>query len=561
MHFSEEGDFLITRKNHAAYPPERLLKDIRDEFQPGEKRLIVAALLDGLETDLQTPVGAYDHFDWVYLDSVSGARIYRQSVVFLLVTAVKELYPEAEVIVRFTANKGLYCDINGLSPITPDIVRDIAARMNRIVAEDRPIVKKHLPREEAVALFKQSRQIAKANLIAAIPQDTVSIYYCGTAYDYLYSAMLDTTGVLGEFILEPCDVGVLLRTVEHGAIPARVEQPKFHQILTESKRWAAILHCDYLPDLNRYVRQGKAGDIVRVSEALHEKKIAEIADEIKNTIEERRVVLIAGPSSAGKTSFAQRLKVQLRVNGLEPLSISLDNYFVDREKTPLTPEGKYNYEALNALDLPLFNRHLLELLAGREVLLPRYDFITGKQTLDASAPVSIASAQPIILEGIHALNEALTSSVPRGQKFKIYISALTQLNMDSHNRIHTTDARLLRRLVRDFKYRGAKALRTLRMWPIVRQGEEMNIFPFQEDADAVFNSALIYELAVLKKHAIPLLADIEATEPEYASAQELLTFLTYFDSIEEEEIIPNNSILREFVGESCFFDSEGELNT
>lgn len=552
---------MITRENHASYPPDRLLTDIRDEFQPGEKRLIVAAVLDGLETDLQTPVGTYDHFDWVYLDSVSGARIYRQSVVFLLVTAVKELYPEAEVIVRFTANKGLYCDINGFTAITPSIVSKIGERMKSIVAEDRPIIKRHLPREEAVALFKQSRQIAKANLIAAIPQETVSIYYCGIAYDYLYSAMLDTTGVLGEFILEPCDAGVLLRTVEHGVIPVRIKQPKFHQILTESKRWAAILHCDYLPDLNRYVRQGKSGEIVRVSEALHEKKIAEIADEIKKHIQERRIILIAGPSSSGKTSFAQRLKVQLRVNGLEPVSISLDNYFVDRERTPLTPDGKYNYEALDALDLPLFNRHLLELLAGHEILLPRYDFITGKQELNASEPVSIDPVQPIILEGIHALNETLTAAVPRGQKFKIYISALTQLNMDAHNRIHTTDARLLRRLVRDFKYRGAKALRTLRIWPIVRQGEETNIFPFQEDADAVFNSALIYELAVLKKHAIPLLADVEAKEPEYTSAQELLTFLTYFDSIDEEDIIPNNSILREFIGSSCFFDRAGDLKT
>ena len=552
---------MITRENHASYPPDRLLTDIRDEFQPGEKRLIVAAVLDGLETDLQTPVGTYDHFDWVYLDSVSGARIYRQSVVFLLVTAVKELYPEAEVIVRFTANKGLYCDINGFTAITPSIVSKIGERMKSIVAEDRPIIKRHLPREEAVALFKQSRQIAKANLIAAIPQETVSIYYCGIAYDYLYSAMLDTTGVLGEFILEPCDAGVLLRTVEHGVIPVRIEQPKFHQILTESKRWAAILHCDYLPDLNRYVRQGRSGEIVRVSEALHEKKIAEIADEIKKHIQERRIVLIAGPSSSGKTSFAQRLKVQLRVNGLEPVSISLDNYFVDRERTPLTPDGKYNYEALDALDLPLFNRHLLELLAGHEILLPRYDFITGKQELNASEPVSIDPVQPIILEGIHALNETLTAAVPRGQKFKIYISALTQLNMDAHNRIHPTDARLLRRLVRDFKYRGAKALRTLRIWPIVRQGEETNIFPFQEDADAVFNSALIYELAVLKKHAIPLLADVEALESEYTSAQELLTFLTYFDSIDEEDIIPNNSILREFIGSSCFFDRAGDLKT
>mgnify|MGYP000845121710 FL=1 len=552
---------MITRQKHASYPPERSLQEIRDEFQPQSKRLIVAALLDGLETDLQTPVGNYRRLDWVYLDSTSGERIYRQSVVFLLVTAVQELYPEAEVIVRFTANKGLYCDISGIAAITEEIVAAIEKKMRAIIKENRPIVKKHLPREEAVTLFKQSRQIAKANLIAAIPQATVSIYYCGAAYDYLYSALLDSTGALGEFALDRCDAGVLLRTVEKGKIPERVDQPKFHQILNESKQWAAILRCDYLPDLNRYIRQGKAGDIVRVSEALHEKKIAEIADEIKESIRERRVILIAGPSASGKTSFAQRLKVQLRVNGLDPLSISLDNYFVDRDKTPLTPDGKYNYEALNALDLPLFNRHLLDLLAGREIMLPHYDFVSGRQELDVIGPVSITPTQPVILEGIHGLNEKLTASLPRRQKFKIYVSALTQLNMDLHNRIHTTDARLLRRLVRDFKYRAAHALRTLRIWPVVRQGEEQNIFPFQEDADAVFNSALIYELAVLKKHAIPLLEDVSAAEPEYAPAQELLTFLTYFDSIDDEEIIPNNSILREFIGQSCFFDGEGELKT
>lgn len=550
---------MITRKNHAHYPADMLLQKIRDEFQPRSERLIVAALLNGVETDLQTPVGDYEHFDWIYLDSESGARIYRQSVVFLLVVAVNELYPQAEVIVRFTANKGLYCDISGDISVTPEIVKNIEMRMREIIKENRPIEKKRLPKDEVIALFKQSRQIAKVNLIASIPRDEVSIYYCGDTYDYLYSALLDSTAGLGQFEMDFFDSGILLRTVEPLGIPKRVNQPKFHQILSESKQWATILHCNYLPDLNRYIRMGKVEDIIRISEALHEKKIAEIADEIKENINQRRIILIAGPSSSGKTSFAQRLKVQLRVNGLEPLSISLDNYFVNRTDTPLTVDGKYNYEALEALDLPLFNQQLLELLSGTEIMLPHYDFVTGEQRREAIGPVSLPLGQPIIFEGIHGLNEKLTASVPRSEKFKVYVSALAQLNMDSHNRIHTTDSRLIRRLVRDFKYRGAKALRTLRIWPLVRNGEDKNIFPFQEDADAVFNSALIYELAVLKKYAIPLLQEISVKDEEYAKAQELLSFLAYFNSIEDDESIPNNSILREFIGGSCFFDLKGEL--
>ena len=269
--------------------------------------------------------------------------------------------------------------------------------------------------------------------------------------------------------------------------------------------------------------------------------------------------MIAGPSSSGKTSFAQRLKVQLRVNGLTPVSISLDDYFVNRKETPLTPEGAYDYESLRALNVELFNEHLVALMQGKEVALPRYDFVTGEREDGARPNFSIAPEQPIIVEGIHGLNEELTHAVPRDEKFKIYVSALTQLNIDMHNRIPTTDARFVRRLVRDYQFRASSAIKTLRQWRDVRKGEEKNIFPYQEDADAVFNSALIYELAVLKKYAVPLLSAVAPHEAGYADAQNILRFLTQFGSIEDESDIPNNSILREFIGKSCFFTSTGDL--
>ena len=550
---------LLTRENHPVYDAKVMLKEVAREMQPRYSSRIVAAKLDNVLRDLQTPVGNYSTIDFTDLASEDGCRIYRRSVIFLLVTAVAELYPEAEVIVRFSANKGLYCDIRMDGGLDGMVVRTIENRMRTIIQENRPIVKRSLHREEAVRLFKESKQIAKVNLISALQQEYVSIYYCGGVYDYLYGAMLTETGELGKFALDYYSPGVLLRTPEQGEeIPAFIEQPKLLHILGEAKRWANILHCDYIPDLNRYNHLGRSGELIRVSEALHEKKIAEIADFITRSIKHTRVVLIAGPSSSGKTSFAQRLKIQLRVNGLNPISLSLDDYYRNREDTPRNERGEYDFEALEALDVPLFNDQLVKLLAGEAVVPPRYNFTSGEREWDGNLPVSINPSQPIIIEGIHGLNEKLTVAVPRSQKYKIYVSALTQLNIDGHNRIPTTDARLIRRLVRDYQFRSSSALKTLQQWPDVRAGEEKNIFPFQEDADAVFNSALIYELAVLKKYAEPLLRQVPVDAAEYCRAQRLLEFCVYFDDIVDEDDIPNNSILREFIGHSCFFTSSGE---
>ena len=536
-------------------PAEMTLLELAQEVQKKGEPLIVAARVDNVLRDLQTPVGDFHTIELVDTRSEFGRRIYRRSVVFLLIMAVRELYSETEVVVQFTAHKGLYCAIQSPFDVTESVVRELEQRMREIVAENRLIVKKRLQREEVVQLFKKSEQIEKANLVMSLETEKASLYYCGEFYDYLFGPMVSATGVLDKFALDAMPGGVLLRTPEPSApeiVPAFKEQPKFGSILMEAERWASVLHCDYVSDLNRYIRRGEVADIIHVSEALHEKKIAEIADHIASNIKELRLILIAGPSSSGKTSFAQRLRIQLRVNGIEPVSISLDDYFRNWEDTPRTKDGAYDFENIGALDVELFNDHLVRLLNGEEVILPHYNFLTGKREV-GSEHLSIAPTSPLIVEGIHGLNEALTASVPRGKKFKIYISALTQLNIDAHNRIPTTDARLLRRMVRDYQFRGAYALKTLRQWPDVRAGEEKNIFPFQEEADAMFNSALIYELAVLKRYAVPLLEMVPRDVPEYTKANRLLDFCRCFSDITEEYDIPNNSLLREFIGKSIFF--------
>ena len=536
-------------------PAEMTLLELAQEVQKKGEPLIVAARVDNVLRDLQTPVGDFHTIELVDTRSEFGRRIYRRSVVFLLIMAVRELYSETEVVVQFTAHKGLYCAIQSPFDVTESVVLELEQRMREIVAENRPIVKKRLQREEVVELFKKSEQIEKANLVMSLETEKASLYYCGEFYDYLFGPMVSATGVLHKFALDAMPGGVLLRTPEPSApeiVPAFKEQPKFGSILMEAERWASVLHCDYVSDLNRYIRRGEVADIIHVSEALHEKKIAEIADHIASSIKELRLILIAGPSSSGKTSFAQRLRIQLRVNGIEPVSISLDDYFRNWEDTPRTKDGAYDFENIGALDVELFNDHLVRLLNGEEVILPHYNFLTGKREV-GSEHLSIAPTSPLIVEGIHGLNEALTASVPRGKKFKIYISALTQLNIDAHNRIPTTDARLLRRMVRDYQFRGAYALKTLRQWPDVRAGEEKNIFPFQEEAGAMFNSALIYELAVLKRYAVPLLEMVPHDVSEYTKANRLLDFCRCFSDITEEYDIPNNSLLREFIGKSIFF--------
>lgn len=554
--------FVTIRKERNVLP-QVLPRDLAADYQQEYASRIVAVKLDNTLHDLQTPVGKSRSIEFVELESEEGWIIYRRSVEFLLVMAVHKLYPEAEVAAMFRANNGLYCEISVPGKkLTEVMVQAIEAEMRRLVEEDRPIVKEVLEREAAVKLFKETKQVEKANLIASLKLPKVSIYRCGDYYDYLYGAMIGSTGHLGKFALDIFESGVLLRTPDlksKGEVPPSVPQPKLSEVLTEAKNWANILRCRYVTDLNRAIRSGRISEVIRVSEALQEKHIAEIADYIAKHRQKLRLILIAGPSSSGKTSFAQRLCVQLQVMGLRPFSISLDNYFVNREDTPKTPAGAYDYECLEALDVDLFNKDMFALLKGESVVLPRYNFKTGEREWEGQTPLTLEKSQPIIVEGIHGLNEKLTAAIPREYKFKIYVSALTQLNIDAHNRIPTTDARLIRRLVRDYQFRGASALKTLKQWPDVRQGEEKYIFPYQEEADVMFNSAMIYELSALRRYAVPMLEAVTPDVPEYTKARRLLDFCQYFLDLPDEEDVPNNSILREFIGKSVFFKGEDQV--
>lgn len=546
---------IFTDKHGKRYQPTATLAEIAAEYQPEYKSPIVAGFIDYAERDLQTAVGEYKRLDFITLESREGQRVYRRSVQFLLITAVNDLYPLAEVEVGYAAREGFLFHIRENGKMLAADAAKIEKRMQEIVAEERPIIKKTLQREAAAKLFQDAQQLEKANLIADLPLKKVSIYFCGDFYDYLYGALVGNTSYLKTFSVENWRDGFLVRVPEwddYDTVAKLPTRKKMDDVLHESRKWAKILNCNYVPDLNRFQRNGDMREIIQISEALHEKKIAQIADHITENKDDLRLILIAGPSSSGKTSFAQRLRVQLRVNGLEPISISMDDYYKARKDTPLTPEGEYDFECIEAVDIELFNRQMLKILAGEEVIVPRFNFVTGQREW-TDTPLSINKDQPIIIEGIHGLNERLTSSIARSNKYKIYISPFTQLGIDAHNSIPIRDARLIRRLVRDSQFRGAHALKTLKQWPVVKQGEEKYIFPFEEEADVMFNSSLIYELGVLKKYAEPLLAQVGNDVPEYGDAKRLRGFLMYFDNIYDEDDIPNNSILREFVGGSIFF--------
>jgi len=513
---------------------------------------IVAAKVNNQITDLQFTVNIDCTIEFLDLRTDDGIKVYQRSLAFVMIAAAHEIFPYGKVTVEHSLSKGLYCELHIGQPLTLDHITALGKRMEQIVAENRLITMKSVPIAEAIALFKAAGENEKVKHLQQLKRERVRIYYCGNSFGYFYGTMTPDTGILKVFELRQHASGLILRFPEKEnleRLPEFIPQCKLSEIFLEAEGWGEILQCGYVATLNEYVHNNKINDIIRVAEALHEKKIAQIADFVFLN-KEVRVVLIAGPSSSGKTTFAQRLTVQLKVNGLRPVALSLDDYFIDRVKTPLDEHGKYDFEAIEAIDLKLFNEHLLRILNGEAVEVPTYNFKLGEREYLGHI-VRIDKNQPLIIEGIHGLNERLTPAVSREHKVKIYISALTQLSIDNHNRIPTTDARLIRRIVRDNQFRSHDALKTLSMWSSVRRGEERNIFPFQEEADIMFNSALIYELGVLKKYAEPLLAQITGEQDEFAEATRLLKFLTYFENIEDNEI-PLNSILREFTGKSCF---------
>ena len=515
---------------------------------------VVAARVNNILQELTNRVEEEAEIIPVDLSTQPGVRIYSRSLILVLARAAREVFPTCRLRIEHSLNKGLYGEIYLGRPFGEKDLRRIEDRMKEIIAADEKIEKLILPVEDAVRLFAEDGQEDKVRMLKYRKTPQVKIYRCGWFHDYFYDYMVPSTGYLQLFELRFYLPGFILRfpTIENPRrLPPYVDHRKLAHIFYEHAGWGKGLDVSDVGTLNRRITEGTVRELIRINEALHEKNIVHLADQITRERGRIRLVLIAGPSSSGKTTFAQRLSVQLRVNGVKPVSISLDDYFLDREATPCDENGDPDFEALETIDLDLFNHHLASLILGEEIEIPRFNFLTGKREYRGES-LKISYEQPVIIEGIHSLNERLTEMVPKDRKFKIYVSALTQLNLDDHNRIPTTDNRLIRRIVRDSKFRSHDAAVTLRLWPGVRRGEERNIFPYQEEADAMFNSALIYELAVLKKYITPLLTKIKPDCPDYSEARRLAKFLSYFLSLDDQEV-PMNSILREFIGRSCFF--------
>lgn len=532
------------------FPCGTTLLAISREYEGRYPSPILAARVNGELRELTYALTEDATLEFLDLGTDDGQRIYVRSLSFLLVRAAEDVLPGARVSIEHSLGNGLYIEVHGTRPLTEENVVALERRMRELVEEDLPFRKRRLPLTEAQELFRRQGQEEKAELLNYRQKDYLNVYELAGRYDYFYGYMVPSTGFLRLFALRFYLPGLILlypNKENPGTLPPYHDQPKLAAIFRESERWGEILGVGDVASLNRLIAGGYGPELIRIAEALHEKKIAQIADQIAQNRDRIRLVLIAGPSSSGKTTFAQRLYIQLRVNGLRPVTISLDDYFVDREDTPRDENGDLDFEALEALDLKLFNRHLVQLIQGEEVEVPVFDFKRGCRTW-VGRRLKVEPGQPILIEGIHGLNEKLTASIPKEKKFKVYVSALTQLNIDRHNRIPTTDTRLLRRIVRDSKYRSAQAEDTILRWPSVRRGEERNIFPFQEEADAMFNSALVYELAVLKRYAEPLLAAVPGKSPAYGQAKILLKFLSYFLALDAEEEIPRTSILREFIG-------------
>ena len=480
-----------------------------------------------------------------------GRRVYQRGILYVMGMAFNRVYPKALLTVNCQLSNSIFCSVDNMK-VTTELVDNIKKEMQQIVDSNLPIKKIEMSKEEAEKFYQKEKTLRGRLQLDNKYKDEVSLYFCENYYNYFYGVMPISTGYIKLFDVIKYHDGFLLRYPDKKTpdrIDKYIETKKLLHILEEYEDIHRVLDINTIYKLNKKIEEGKEKELILLAEALHEKKISDIADKIvrKKGV---KLILIAGPSSSGKTTFAQRLGIQLKLNGIKPITISVDNYFVERKDTPRDENGNYDFERLDAIDLKLFNDHLSKLLRGEEVQLPIFDFKTGTKSFTGEK-IKMRNNEVLVVEGIHCLNDKLTSAIPLEQKYKIYISALTVLNIDYYNRISTTDTRLIRRLVRDYNFRGYEALHTLQNWDMVNRGEENNIFPFQEQADSMFNTSLIYEISVLKKYAMPLLKAIDNTHPEYSEAKSLYELLKYFDDI-GDEYIPKNSLLREFIGGSIF---------
>lgn len=538
------------------FPEGSSLLDIYNGFNLAMPYGPVSAKVNNKVESLDFRVYYNKDIEFLDITSSSGMRTYVRSLFFILVKAVEELYPQGSISLEHPISKGYFCKLHIDRTIGLDDVQRIKQKMQEIIAADIPYTRTESHTEEVVRLFEKRGMMDKARLLDTYGQLYSYYYQLGDTVDCYYSSLVPSTGYIRLFDIVKYYDGLLLR------IPSRenptkleevVKQEKMLEVFQEYHRWNQILGISTVGDLNVACNHGHATDLINVSEALQEKKIAQIADEITHRNQDGKrvkLVLISGPSSSGKTTFSKRLSIQLMTNGLKPYPISLDDYFVNRNDTPLDENGKHDFESLYAVDLPFFEEQLTTLLNGGEVELPRYNFTTGQREMSGKK-LRIDEHMILIIEGIHALNPALTPHIPNENKYKVYVSALTTILLDNHNYIPTTDNRLLRRIIRDYKYRNYSAEETIARWPSVRAGEEKWIFPYQENADAMFNSALLFELAVLKDYVEPVLRKVPNRCPEYSEAHRLLRFLNYFVSVQDKEL-PPTSLLREFLGGSSF---------
>ena len=518
---------------------------------------VYAARIDQVVHSLDTVLSTDCEVEFLDIRTQVSKLIYQNSLNLLYIKAAHDILPDCEVEIETALSKGIYTEIRRAGKIvnvSEKKIQMIQDRMEQLVEADLPFNKEVVSRETAIEFLKANNREERMYLIESAPSmEKVKFFSLDGYKDSFYGRMVPSTGYIKRFQLTKYRKGILLRFPQPddpNVIPPHVDEKKLFDAYLEQSEWDELLGVKYVSELNHKVSKGQYEDLIQLSEALHEKKIAQIADMIKRG--KKKLILIAGPSSSGKTTFARRLCVQLRVVGLQPLYMGTDDYFVEREKTPRDEHGEPNYEGLEAVDVKLFNSNMNDLLAGKEVDLPTFNFLTGHKEYGKRITKIDPEIQPIVIEGIHGLNDALTAFIPKEEKFKIYISPLTQLNIDMHNRIPATDERMLRRMVRDYQFRGHSAKDTINAWPKVRAGEDVNIFPYSDEADVLFNSYHIYEIAVLKKYAEPLLKEIKRGDPEYADASRMLRFLRFFQSIDDDSMIVNNSIIREFIGGSIF---------
>lgn len=528
-------------------------KDLMDKYYKEDIKNIALCRLNNKYYELTQEVKESGILEIIYFNTEEGMNIYTRTLQFIFITAALDVFKDSKITIEHSIGKGLFGEIHKEKVLNDDDIKKIKKKMKEIINKDEPIKKIRVSKSKAIDIFENYGMEDKVKLLEHVDFDTVKLYELEGRYDYFYGKMAYSTGVIRAFDLMLYETGFILRSPmieDLDNIPPYNEQKRLSNIFYETERWLNIIGVGEVGSLNDRVVNNELKDLILVSEALHEKKIAYIADRISEK-NEVKMVLIAGPSSSGKTTFANRLSIQLRVNGYVPVPLSLDDYFIDRELNPKDENGEYDFESIYSLDLKTLNKHLKRLLDGEEVEVPSYNFMQGKREW-LGHKVKLPQNGILILEGIHALNPMLTNSIQDEYKHKIYISALTQLNLDNHNRIATTDVRKVRRIVRDFLSRGYGGEETLRMWPSIKRGERRNIFVYQEEADDMFNSTLVYELCVLKPYALNELKKITKESPVFNEAQRLISLLTFFKEISMDKV-PENSLLREFIGGSCFY--------